>query len=162
VTVSVSTPSDREIVLTRTFDAPAVRVFAAFTRPDLLVRWFGADGWRLVLCEVDLRVGGAWRFVSDGPGGARMVHGGRYLEIAEPSRLRYTEVYDDQSYPGETVIGHEFRADGRRTTVTTTITYATPEGRDIVLRYPMAHGVGESYARLDDLLGQLVDGSTSL
>ena len=72
----VHAPGDREIVLSRLFDAPASLVFAAFTRPELLVRWYGARGWRLVECEVDLRVGGRWRFVSQGPGGERMGQSG--------------------------------------------------------------------------------------
>lgn len=150
--VRVSTPTDREIVLTRDFDAPRRLVFAALTRPDLLSRWFGAQGWQLVVCEVDLRVGGTWRFVSQGPDGARMGHGGVYQLIRPVERLRYTERYDDQSYPGETVISHRLAENHGRSTLTTTIRYATPEGRDRVLRYPMARGVSESYARLDHVL----------
>src|SRR5213593_2245886 len=62
-TLQVTTPTDREIVLTRVFDAPRRLVFDALTKPELLTRWFGPRGWSLVVCEVDLRVGGAWRFV---------------------------------------------------------------------------------------------------
>ena len=76
--LTVTTPTDRQIVLTRVFDAPRRLVFAAFTRPELLRRWFGARGWNLVVCEVDLRVGGGWRFVSRGPDGAEMGQGGVY------------------------------------------------------------------------------------
>ena len=68
-TLTVTTPTDREIVLTRVFDAPRHLVFDALTKPELLKRWYGARGWNLVVCEVDLRVGGAWRFVSRGPDG---------------------------------------------------------------------------------------------
>ncbi|MEO3821539.1 SRPBCC family protein [Plantactinospora sp. B24E8] len=150
--VRVSTPADRDIVLTRDFDAPRRLVFDALTRPDLLRRWFGAQGWQLVVCEVDLRVGGTWRFVSQGPDGARMGHGGVYQLIRPVERLSYTEQYDDQSYPGVTVISHRLVENHGRTTLTTTIRYATPEGRDRVLRYPMARGVSESYARLDRVL----------
>jgi uncharacterized protein YndB with AHSA1/START domain len=151
-TLTVTTPMDRQIVLTRVFDAPRRMVFDAFTRPELLRRWFGARGWNLVVCEVDLRVGCRWRFVSRGPDGARMGQGGVYREIVPPDRLAYTEVFDDQSYPGESLIGHDFVEQGGRTTLTSTLLYATREGRDTVLRYPMARGVGESYDRLAELL----------
>ncbi|WP_433391723.1 SRPBCC family protein [Micromonospora sp. KLBMP9576] len=150
----VYAPGHREIVLSRLFDAPTHLVFAAFTRPDLLVRWYGARGWRLIECEVDLRVGGRWRFVSQGPGGELMGQGGTYRQIDPPRRLVFTELFDDQSYPGETLINHEFTELVGRTTVTSTLRYATSQGRDTVLRYPMARGVGESFTRLAALLGQ--------
>jgi uncharacterized protein YndB with AHSA1/START domain len=148
----VSLPSDREIVLARDFEAPRTLVFAAWTRPALLRRWFGARGWHLVTCDIELRVGGGWRFVSEGPGGARMTHGGVYRVVAEPGRLVYTERFEDQSYPGETLIAHDFAEQDGRTTVTSTLQYATPDGRDRVLRYPMRRGVGEGYDRLAALL----------
>ncbi|MEU1745229.1 SRPBCC domain-containing protein [Micromonospora arida] len=148
----VHTPGDREIVLSRLFEAPARLVFAAFTRPELLARWYGARGWRLTECDVDLRIGGRWRFVSQGPEGARMVQAGVYRQIEPPHRLVCTERFDDQSYPGETLVSHEFSEVAGRTTVTTTLLYATAEGRNIVLRYPMARGVGQSFTRLADLL----------
>lgn len=151
-TLTVTTPTDRQIVLTRAFDAPRRMVFDAFTRPELLRRWFGARGWNLVVCEVDLRVGGGWRFVSRGPDGAHMGQSGVYREIVPPDRLAYTEVFDEQSYPGESLITHDFVEQGGRTTLTSTLLYATREGRDTVLRYPMARGVAESYDRLAELL----------
>ncbi len=148
----VETPGDREIVLSRMFDAPARLVFAAFTRPELLVRWYGARGWRLVECEVDLRVGGRWRFVSQGPGGELMGQGGVYRKVDQPHRLVCTELFDDQSYPGETLVSHDFTELGGRTTVTTTLRFASPEGRATTLRYPMTRGVTESFIRLAELL----------
>jgi uncharacterized protein YndB with AHSA1/START domain len=151
-TLTVATPTDRQIVLTRVFDAPRRMVFDAFTRPELLRRWFGARGWNLVVCEVDLRVGAGWRFVSRGPGGDHMGQSGVYREIVPPDRLAYTEMFDDQSYPGESLITHDFVEQGGRTTLTSTLLYATREGRDTVLRYPMARGVAESYDRLAELL----------
>ncbi|MEU7756884.1 SRPBCC domain-containing protein [Micromonospora sp. NPDC049171] len=138
--------------MSRLFEAPARLVFAAFTQPELLVRWYGARGWSLVECDVDLRVGGRWRFVSQGPEGARMVQAGVYRHI-EPARwLVCTELFEDQSYPGETLVSHEFTELAGRTTVTTTLRYATAQGRDTVLRYPMTRGVGQSFTRLADLL----------
>lgn len=152
--VVVSTPSDREIVMTRSFDAPPRLVFAAFTRPDLLPRWYGARGWHLVSCELDLRVGGAYRFVSEGPGGERMAQSGVFRAVEPHTRLVLTEMFDDQSYPGETVITHEFAGRAGRTDLTSTVRYATPEGRDRVLRYPMTRGVEESFDRLDKILAE--------
>jgi uncharacterized protein YndB with AHSA1/START domain len=139
-------------VLTRSFDAPPRLVFAAFTRPELLARWYGARGWHLVSCDVDLRVGGAYRFVSTGPGGERMAQSGVYRAVEPDARLVLTEIFDDQSYPGETVITHEFAERAGRTDLTSTLLYATAEGRDRVLRYPMTRGAGESFERLDELL----------
>jgi uncharacterized protein YndB with AHSA1/START domain len=151
-TLTVTTPTDREIVLSREFDAPRRLVFEAWTKPELLMRWYGARGWWLTGCEVDLRVGGRYRFVSAGPGGETMVQSGVYREVVPPERLVHTELFDDQSYPGETLITHDFTERTSRTTVTTTVVYATREGRDTVLRYPMRRGVGESYDRLAELL----------
>jgi uncharacterized protein YndB with AHSA1/START domain len=157
-TLTVTTPTDREIVLTRAFDAPRRLVFDALTKPALLRRWFGARGWNLVVCEVDLRVGGSWRFVSRGPGGAEMGHGGEYREVLPPDRLVYSELFDDQSYPGESLITHVLVEHDGRTTLTSTVLYASREGRDTVLSYPMERGVAEAYDRLAELLQLDVDG----
>jgi uncharacterized protein YndB with AHSA1/START domain len=150
--LTVTTPSDREIVLRRVFQAPRPLVFRALTEPDLLRRWFGARGWQLVGCEVDLRVGGRWRFVSHGPGGAELGHGGVYRVVEPPERLVHTELFDGQSYPGESLVSHRLTELSGDTTLTTTVRYATREGRDTVLRYPMARGVAEGYYRLAALL----------
>jgi uncharacterized protein YndB with AHSA1/START domain len=150
--LTVSTPSDRVIVLRRAFAAPRRLVFDALTVPRLLVRWYGARGWHLVACEVDLRVGGAWRFESRGPGGDRMVQSGVYREIVRPDRLVYTEVFEEQSYPGETVITQELTERAGITTLTSTVRYATPEGLETALRYPMRRGVAQAYDRLSAVL----------
>src|SRR4029077_5763186 len=101
-TLEVTTPTESEIVLTRVFDAPRSLVFDAFTRPELLRRWFGPRGWSLVVCEVDLRVGGTWRFVLRGPDGKDMGMRGVYREIVAPDRSVHTESFDD--YPGESQV----------------------------------------------------------
>jgi uncharacterized protein YndB with AHSA1/START domain len=151
-TLQVTTPTDKEIVLTRVFDAPRHLVFDAWTRPELLKRWHGARGWNLVVCEVDLRVGGSWRFVSRGPDGTDMGQSGVYREVVRPERLVLTEMFDNQSYAGESLITHVFLEQNRTTTVTSTVLYASREARDIVIKYPMARGVTESYDRLAELL----------
>lgn len=151
-TLTVTTPSEREIEVVRAFDAPRRLVFDCWTRPELLVRWLGAEGWRLVVCEIDLRPGGAWRFLSEGPGGATMGHAGVYREIDPPGRLAYTESYDDQWFPGEAQVRHAFAERDGVTTVTTTLAVASREVRDRVAASPMARGIGEGYARLDAVL----------
>lgn len=154
--LTVTATSDTEITMIRAFDAPRHLVFAALTRPELLMRWLGAQGWNLVTCDIDLRVGGAWRFVSHGPGGAKMGHGGVYQEITPVERLVYTESYDGQWVGGESLVTAELAESAGRTTLTTTIRYPSREVRDQALRSPMERGVGESYRRLDELLkGQI-------
>jgi uncharacterized protein YndB with AHSA1/START domain len=143
-------------VLTRTFAAPGRLVFDAYTRPDLLTRWYGARGWHLVECELDLRPGGRYRFTSAGPDGARMVQAGEVRRVEAPVRLVLTEIFEEQSYPGETLITHNFTEHSGQTTVTTTVRYATPAGRATALRYPMARGVGESLDRLQEILQELM------
>ena len=157
--VAVTAPTPNQIVLTRAFAAPAALVFDAFTTPELLVRWHGARGWNLVVCEVDLRPGGAWRFVSEGPGGARMGHGGVYRLVEPGRRVVHTERYDDQWFPGESLVDVAFAEDGgtttvTTTTVTTTLTFPTQQVRDLVLASPMERGVGESYDRLAAVLAE--------
>jgi len=154
-TLKVTTPTAREIVLTRSFNARRSLVFDAWTKPELLKRWHGARGWNLVVCDVDLRVDGAWRFVSQGPDGASMGQRGVYREIVKPDRLVYTESFDDQSYPGVCLVTHEFAGRNGETTVTSTVLYPSKEARDIVLKYPMERGVGEGYDRLAALLAEL-------
>lgn len=150
--LQVAAPGDREIVLSRTFDAPAGLVFDALTTPRLLTRWYGARGWRLVDCTVDLRVGGRWRFVSRGPDDAEMAQSGVYSVVERPARLAYTEVFDDQSYPGETLVTHDLTELAGTTRLISTLQYPSPEARETVLRYPMTRGVGQSYDRLDAVL----------
>ncbi len=151
MSVTISTPSPREIRMVRAFTAPRERVFAALTEPALVKNWYGAKGWWLTGAEIDLRVGGAWRFVSTGPGGVTMGSGGVYREIVPPSRLVYTERYDDQWYAGDSLVTAELTG---ATTLTTTLLFETREIRDHVLRSPMERGLGESYARLDTLLSE--------
>jgi uncharacterized protein YndB with AHSA1/START domain len=150
--LAVTTHTATEIVLTRDFDASRGLVFDALTRPELLRRWYGARGWTLTECDVDLREGGAWRFVSQGPGGEEMGQSGVYREIDPPARLAYTEVFDNQSYPGESLISHHLSESAGVTTLSTVVRYPSQAARDKVLRYPMARGVGEAYTRLDQLL----------
>jgi uncharacterized protein YndB with AHSA1/START domain len=149
-TLQVTTPSDQEVALTRVFDAPRHLVFDAFTRPELLKRWFGPRGWSLVVCEVDLRVGGGWRFVLRSPGGKEMGMRGVYLEIVRPERSVHMETFDD--YPGESQVTSVFVEQGGKTTLTATVRYPSQEIRDAVIQSGMEHGAAESYDKLAELL----------
>ncbi len=152
--LEVTTPSDREIVMARDFAAPGRLVFDALAQPALLVRWFGAQGWQLVECHVDLRAGGSWRFVSRGPGGI-LAHGGVYREVVRPERLVYTEVFDGQSYPGESLITQQLTERHGVTTLTSNVLYPSREARDYTLRMPMKRGLGQAYERLDEVLAEI-------
>ncbi len=149
-TLQVTTPTEREIVLIRVFDAPRRLVFDAFTKPELLKRWFGPRGWSMVVCEVDLKVGGAWRFVLRGPDGTEMGMRGVYREIAPPERGVHTESFDD--FPGESVVTTVLVEDRGRTTMTATILYPSQEIRDAVIKSGMEHGAAETYDKLAELL----------
>jgi uncharacterized protein YndB with AHSA1/START domain len=154
VTLRVVASGDREIVMTREFDAPRALVFDAFTKPELVRRWLlGPDGWAMPVCEVDLRAGGAYRFVwkrdSDG---STMGVGGVYRVVSPPERTVHTETFDEAWYPGESVITTAFAEEAGRTRVTMTILYVSREARDGVLRSPMEGGVRRSYDRLAEIL----------
>src|SRR5205823_552153 len=118
---------------------------------ELLKRWFGPRGWSLAVCEVDFRVGGAWRFVLRGPDGAEMGMRGVYREIVPPERSVHTESFDD--YPGESVVTTALVEEAGKTRFTATVRYESPEIRDAVLKSGMEHGAAESYDRLAELLG---------
>jgi len=125
--LKVTAQSDREIVMTRVFDAPRNLVFDAYTKPELLKRWLGVfGGYSMPVCEVDLRVGGTYRFVWRGPDGAEMGVRGVYREVVRPERLVHTEKFDEAWYPREAVIA--------------------------VVKSPMESGVAQSYDKLAELL----------
>src|ERR1700741_5625132 len=131
-TLKVTTPGDREIVLTRVFDAPRRLVFEAFSKPELLKRWFGPRGWSLVVCEVDLRVGGGFRFVLRGPNGKEMGMRGVYREIVPPERSVHMESFDD--FPGEAQVTTVFVEQAGKTAMTATTLYPSKEVRDAVIQ----------------------------
>ena len=148
--LQVTTPSDREVRLTRVFDAPRQMVWDAFTKPELMKRWFGPRGWSLVECTIDLRVGGGWRFILQGPEGQKMGMRGAYREIKAPERSVHVETFDD--YPGESIVTAVFTEKGGKTTMEATVAYASKEVRDAVIQSGMEHGAAESYDKLAELL----------
>src|SRR5262245_4741231 len=150
----VTTPSDREILMTRMFDAPRGLVFDAFTKPDLVRQWLlGPDGWSMPVCEIDLRVGGRYRYVwRSEKDGTEMACGGVFKEIVAPERLVHSERFDDPWYPGESLVTTTFIEQGGRTTVRQTMLLDSREIRDGILKSGMESGVERSYERLEELL----------
>ena len=149
-TLKVSLPTEREVVMTRVFDAPRRLVFDALTKPELLRRWFGPRGWSLVVCEADLKVGGAWRWVLRGPDGRDMGMRGVYQEITPLEWLVSTESFDD--YPGESLNTLILSEEDGKTTFTITVRYASQEIRDAVIKSGMEHGAAECYDKLAEML----------
>ena len=154
-TFQATTPSDREIRLTRLFDAPRHLVFEAMTKPEHVRRWWGCldDRYSVTVCEIDLRPGGAWRFVGRGPKGEFAFHG-VYREIAAPERVVFTEIFEP--FPDiESVVTSVLTEEGGKTRLTAMALYPSVEVRDSVLKTGMARGAGISYDRLEDLVREL-------
>ena len=151
----VTTPSEEEICMTRLFDAPRQLVFEAMTKPEHIREWWGrlGEGYSVPVCEIDLRPGGAWRFVNRHPKGEAAFHG-EYREIAPPSRLVFTEIFEE--FPDSvSVVTAEFTEEGGKTRLTATVQYPSLDVRDAVIASGMARGAAISYDRLEDLVAEL-------
>lgn len=144
-------PTDREVVITRVFDAPRRLVFEAFTTPALLKRWLEAPGRSMEVCNIDLRVGGAYRFVWRGPGQRDVGMYGTYRELAPPECIATTEAWEDWD-AGESQVRTVFTERDGKTTMTSTITFPSRDVRDAVLKSGLARGAGENYDRLAHML----------
>jgi uncharacterized protein YndB with AHSA1/START domain len=153
-TLKVTTPSDREIAMTRIFDAPRSLIFDALTKPELLKRWLlGPPGWSLPVCDIDLQIGGSFRYVwRRDVDGTNMGMGGVYRDIVPPERIVHTELFDEDWTGGETLVTTVLHEQAGRTTLTTTVLYSSREARDAALRTGMEQGVAASYDRLAELL----------
>ncbi|HKW47936.1 MAG TPA: SRPBCC family protein [Gemmatimonadaceae bacterium] len=149
-TLRVTTPSDREVMMVRVFDAPRRMVFDAFTKCEFLTRWFGPRGWSLVECQSDFRPGGSYRFVLGGPNGERMGMRGAVREVTRPERVVHSESFDD--YPGESLVTTTFIEERGKTTVTIVVQYESKQIRDAVVASGMEHGAAESYDKLAEYL----------
>ena len=154
-TFKVTAPGDREIHLTRLFDAPRHLVFEAMTRPEHIRRWWGqlGEGYSVPVCEVDLRPGGAWRFVNRHPKGEVAFHG-KYLEITPPERLVFTETMEPYPEPGSEVEA-VFSEENGKTRIRVTCTYPSAEVRDTVMKSGMERGAAISYDRLEEVAREL-------
>jgi uncharacterized protein YndB with AHSA1/START domain len=153
--LKVTTPSDREIVITRMFQATRQAVYEAMTKAELLQRWLsGPPGWTMVACESDLKVGGEFRHAWRGPDGVEMAMRGVYRELAPPDRIVRTERFEFGCEPqaGEQVASMVLSEQGGQTLLRLTVLYPSKEARDATIASGMEHGVAASYALLDQLL----------
>ena len=155
--VEVTTPSEREVVVVRKFNAPKALVFDAFIKPELIKRWLlGPDGWSLPVCDIDFRVGGKFRYVwREEATGTEMGLSGAYREIKRPDRIVHTELFDDFSPEGEAVITTLFIEKGGKTVVEMTMLFPSKTARDGAVEFGMTDGMAISYDRLDGVLAGL-------
>jgi uncharacterized protein YndB with AHSA1/START domain len=153
----VTTPGDRELLVERDFNAPRDLVFDAFTKPELVRRWLlGPEGWTMPVCEIDLRVGGSYRYVwLKESTGHRMGMGGVFREVVRPEKLVATEKFDDAWYPGEAVNTTIFDEQRGITKVRLTVLYQSQEARDTATRSGMEQGMIAGYNRLEELLASI-------
>jgi uncharacterized protein YndB with AHSA1/START domain len=167
--LEIATPSDREVRITRDFDAPRELVWDCHTKPELVRRWIsGPPGWSMRVCEIDLRVGGRYRYVLSGPSGGGYRHvlsgpngeemgwGGVFREIRRPEFISATEQFDEDWTGGETLVSTRFEERDRRTTVTVTIVYSSNEARDGAIATGMTDGMEAGYQLLDQLIAEQV------
>ena len=155
-TLKITTPSEREVAWTRTFDAPRLLVFRALTEPDLIRQWLlGPDGWSMPICEVDLRVGGAYRYVWQHPEKGSMTIRGAFREVTPPERIVHTETFDDPWFPGEAIVTAVLTEADGSTTLSMNMLMESPEGQAAVLRSGMEHGLEPSYQRLAEVVANL-------
>jgi uncharacterized protein YndB with AHSA1/START domain len=140
-------PSDREVMVTRVFDAPRTLVFDVHTKPEHVPHWLlGPDGWTMPVCEIDLRVGGAYRLGWRKADGSEMTITGTYREVTRPERLVYTETWGAE-WP-ETLNTLLLAERDGQTTITTTVRYPSKEARDAALSTGMKDGMSVSFERL--------------
>ena len=153
--LTVTTPSDREIAMSRVFHAPRNLVFDAYTKPELVTRWLGmVEGWTFDACEIDLRVGGKYRYVWNGPDGASFCIRGAFLEIVPNERLVATEAFDEPFNQGEAIDTVTFVERSGKTTLTVSVLAPSREVRDGMLKSGMADGFTLSLDHMEVLLAQ--------
>jgi uncharacterized protein YndB with AHSA1/START domain len=152
--LQVTTPSDCEVAVTRVFDAPRRLVYDAFTKPELMKRWLsGPHGWSMTVCEIELRVGGAFRHVWSGPAGRQMSMHGVHREIVPLERIVRTEIFDFGCNPSAEQLGTlALTEHAGKTTITVTVLFPSKEARDGALASGMARGMAAGYDRLDEVL----------
>ena len=160
-TFRIEPSGEREIVMSRVFEATSDLVFDALTKPELVKRWLlGPAGWSMPVCEIDLKVGGSYRYVWRNEDGREMGMGGQYREIVRPERIVHTEKFDEAWYAGESLNTWLLTEKDGSTTLTVTMQYVSREARDQVLESGMEKGVVVSYDRLDDILSAQGAGKT--
>jgi uncharacterized protein YndB with AHSA1/START domain len=155
-TLLVTTPSDREIVLTRTFDAPRKLVWEAVTRPEHVRQWYGCSAFSITTCEIDLRVGGSYRYTMRTPEGVDHTMTGVYHAIVAPERVVHTERYETTGFTSpDAMVTMTLIEQDNRTRLQTVILHPNKESRDGHLNSGMENGAGETFDRLAALLATM-------
>jgi uncharacterized protein YndB with AHSA1/START domain len=150
----VTLPTDEEILITREFDAPRRLVYEAYTTPELVMRWWSGRRGEMKVADIDLRVGGRWRYVMIANGGYEVAFHGEYREIVPDERIVTTEVYEGMPAVGEPAIDIvTFTEDDGRTTLQILMRVSSRELRDTVLETGMEGGMQEQMDVLEELLG---------
>jgi len=154
--LKVEARGERELVISRTFNAPVAMVFDAHTKPELVRQWLlGPEGWTMPVCEIDLQVGGKYRYVwKKEKTGDEMGMGGEFKEVEKPERYVATEKFDQSWYPGEAVSTTTFNYRAGKTFLQNVMTYVTHEAREAVLASPMEEGLAPGYDRLEALVAE--------
>ena len=152
--LQVKKSGDLELVIARTFDAPRALVFDAFTKPELVKRWLlGPPGWSMPVCDIDLKVGGRYRWVwRNDERDKDMGVSGTFRELQPPERIVHDELFDEDWTGGQTIVTTEFSEANGRTLVTMTVRYSSAAARDAALGTGMTRGMEQSYQRLDEIL----------
>jgi uncharacterized protein YndB with AHSA1/START domain len=154
-TFSLTLPSERELVMTRLFDAPRELLWKAHTDPSLIPQWWGSRAYVTIVDKMEVRPGGAWRFINRGQDGSEDAFRGEFLEIVEPDHITWT--FEWEGMPGhvatETVTFEE--QPGGKTRLTTRSVFQAPEDRDGMVQSGMEQGARETWDRLEELAATL-------
>ncbi len=155
---TVTLPTDEQILITREFDAPKELVYKAFTTPELVTRWWTAKRGEMTTCEIDLRVGGQWRYVMQTPDGIEVGFHGEYREIVPDERVVSTEIFEGmpERVPEEASINTAtFSEDDGRTTLTILVEHSNKEFRDAHVNSGMEDGLQDALELLEEVAGSL-------
>jgi len=154
--LSITTPTDREIVLTRTFKAPRALVWDAVTKPEHVRRWYGCSMFTFSTCEIDLRVGGSYRYTMRTTDGVEHTMTGVYREIVAPERIVHTERYETTGFTSpDALVTMTLIEQGGRTRLQSVILHPNKDSRDAHVNSGMENGARETFDRLEALLATL-------
>jgi len=151
---TLTLPSDCEILMQRVFNAPARTLFEVWTKPEHVKKWYGVRSTTVTVCEIDLRVGGVWRWVVTRPDGMEIAFSGVFLEIDPPRRLQRTERFEAMP-EAECVVTLTFDEKDGQTTLSTNMLFKSKADRDVCLKSGMELGVKECYRKIDELVATL-------
>jgi uncharacterized protein YndB with AHSA1/START domain len=152
-TAVVTLPTDKQILITRDFAAPKHLVYKAYTTPELIKRWWSGDKGEVTIADVDLRVGGRWRYVMTANGGFEVAFHGEFREIIPNERIVWTEVYEGvpDAEASAAIVTHTFTEKDGRTTLTMLMECPSREVRDAVINSGMEGGLQESLDHLEQV-----------